>query len=320
MRGKLMEMWTAEEHKAILNEHPDNAVAAHRYSLSGCGKVSRQLVQYWRKVFITDGTLAKANKAIVSTRRLRKFSPTEDIGVLPCFRKPYHSILVIPDQHSPYHHPDAWNFLAAVKAAFEPDLVVNLGDETDGHALSFHDSDPNLDSAGVELDKAREGLSYLHALFPTMLICDSNHGSMVYRKAKHHGIPAQAIKSYREILFPEHKAPGWSWADEWIVHTPLGAVMFKHQASNVVAEAAHQRCNLMVGHNHSLFEVKYAASSDYLYWGATSGCLVDNDAMAFAYGKTFMKKPIVGCTVVLEGRPVLVPMVLNSKGRWIGRV
>lgn len=45
-------------------------------------------------------------------------------------------------------------FLRHVRDTYGPDMVVNMGDETDGHAISFHDSDPNLDSAGVELEKA----------------------------------------------------------------------------------------------------------------------------------------------------------------------
>lgn len=319
MRGSLMRLCTADQHKAILDGNPDNKIAAKHYSQIMKKPVSPQNVAYWRKVFATSQV--KADREYYGQRRLRVPSPDDDIGSrLPDLRRVYRSVLVIPDQHEPYGHPDSLAFLSAVQVAFCPDLVVNLGDEGDYHGLSFHDSDPNLDSAGVELTKLQERIGKQYTLFPVELVCNSNHGSMVYRKAKHHGIPVQALKSYREILFPEHKAPGWSWADQWIVKTPLGEVMFKHQSSNVLADAAHERCNLMVGHNHSKFEVAYAAGSDFLYWGATSGCLVDNTSMAFAYGKNFTKKPIIGCTVILEGRPVLVPMVLNNAGRWIGRL
>ncbi len=317
MRGTLMRRWTADQHKVILTNNPDDGDAALVYGNS----VRRQNVTYWRKIFLAnDGNMAAADTADKQLRQLRVPSPDDDIGELPDLDKVYHCILHIPDQHHPYQHPDAHAFIDAIRAAFPVDIVVNAGDETDYHGLSFHDSDPNLDSAGVELEKAKVGLEQLYQIAPRQLICNSNHGSMAFHKAKHHGIPVQLLKKYRDVLFPTHGAPGWSWADQWVVKTPLGDVMFRHQSSNPVADAAHERCNLMVGHNHSKFAVEYCASSDFLYWGATGGCLVDNRSMAFAYGKNFTKKPIIGATVILEGRPMLIPMVLNKEGRWIGRL
>lgn len=330
MRGNLMRRCTALQHQAILNAHQTNAEAVVAYrAVPGLEEVTTQNVAYWRKIFIENkGNLSGTDRAIANERRLRTPQPDDDIGNLPDLDKTYHTILVIPDQHAPYQHPDALRFLAAVKDAFAPDIVVNLGDEVDHHALSFHDSDPNLDSAGTELEKAKVFVRELHKLYPEQLICSSNHGSLAFRKAKAHGIPVQYLKSYRDVLFPGNVrkvhasdgAPGWSWADQWIIQTPLGDVMFKHSSSNPTSDAAHERCNLAVGHAHGKFHVDYCASSDYLYWGATFGCLIDNSALAFAYGKLTKNKPIIGCGVILEGKPVLIPMVLNTKGRWIGRL
>ena len=52
------------------------------------------------------------------------------------------SILVISDQHAPYHHIDTLDFLSAIKEKYKPDCVVNIGDEMDWHSISFHDSHP----------------------------------------------------------------------------------------------------------------------------------------------------------------------------------
>lgn len=317
MRGSLMRLATREQHEEILKQKRDDLCVVPYAKLMG-KPVTRQNVAYWRRVFQTAGAQVKADRMYYGERKLRVPSPDDDIGVLPDLSMVYHCILHVPDQHHPYEHPDMIAFLSAVVSAFPVDLVVNAGDEADYHGLSFHDADPNLDSAGVELDKTRIAIGRLHTLLPNQLVCNSNHGSMVFRKAKHHGIPVQAIKKYRDILFPQHGAPGWSWADYWFVNTPLGPVKFQHQSSNPVAEAAHERCNLMVGHNHSKFCIEYAASSDWLYWAGTGGWLGDNKSYAFAYGKIFPKKPIVGCTLILEGKPMLIPMILNSAGRWIG--
>jgi len=94
------------------------------------------------------------------------------------------SILVISDQHMPYEHSDMFEFLEAVKKKYKPTMVVNIGDEVDKHALSFHDSDVDLPSAGYELEMAIEKITRMEKLFPEMSIVDSNHGSLALRKFK----------------------------------------------------------------------------------------------------------------------------------------
>ena len=108
-------------------------------------------------------------------------------------------ILCISDQHMPYHHPDTFKFLAAIKKQYKPTLIINGGDEVDQHALSFHDSDSDLPAAGDELVKATKFIKQLEKMFPTMLLLDSNHGSMVTRKMKHHGIPMKYLATSQQI-------------------------------------------------------------------------------------------------------------------------
>ena len=324
MRGGLMRLFTVTRHVEILTANSCNVAAAKVYTeavrLQGYA-VSRQNVKYWRKMFITcEGNMAKTDRELKEVRTLIPKQPVQGDSVFDPSRV-YRAILHIPDQHAPYNHRDAIPFLAAVKQAFAPDLVINAGDETDKHAMSFHDSDPNLDSAGAELEKAKLFLAELAKLFPYQLLCDSNHGSMHYRKAKAHGIPVQYLKTYRDILFPQGGGDGWVWAESWRVKTPLGDVLAKHQASGTaLVDAAHNQCNLLVGHNHGNYSIEYSASSKMLYWACYGGCLIDKDSLAFAYGKHTLRKPVLGCTVILEGRPMLVPMVLDREGRWIGKL
>lgn len=319
----LIKLWTKEEHQQILGSFLNNNDAAIAYNnkfRKGDVVVSRQLVRYWRSIFMDNkGSKAKANNALMQARKLVQPSPTDDIGdtFVPetCRR-----VLVIGDLHEPYTHPDAYDFLRTVRDEYCPDIVVQIGDETDGHAISFHDSDANLDSAGVELEKAKLGLEKLHSLFPNLLLCDSNHGSLIYRRAKAHGLPVQFIKKYRDILFPEHGAPGWSWGDAWDLNTPLGTVRFQHQVSgDLLLNAAHERKSMVIGHFHGKLDIQYAASSTALYFGAHCGCLIDNKSLAFAYGKLSRSKPILGCTVITDGCPQIIPMLLDDSGRWVGR-
>ena len=47
------------------------------------------------------------------------------------------------------------------------------------------------------------------------------------------------------------------------------------------------------------------------------GCLIDDKALAFEYNKTTVGRPIIGCGIIIEGQPMLIPMILDKKGRWI---
>lgn len=197
---------------------------------------------------------------------------------------------------------------------------ITVSGNCDQHALSFHDSDPNLDSAGVELEKAKVQLEGIHKMFPNVLLPHSNHGSLIYRRAFAHGIPIQYIKKYRDILFPQHGAPGWSWADAWHLETPMGTVRFVHQTSgDFLLNAAHEGVNLVQGHEHGQMTIKYAANSHKLYFAAKAGCLIDPDSMAFAYGKLHRNKPLLGIMTITEGCPAIIPMLLDNSGRWVDR-
>lgn len=322
MRGHLKNLFPAEAHRAILTAHSCNVKAAEDYTARAPVGVtiSRQLVKYWRKLYVSDKSPAKVNAELRAERKLRTPEPLGRGGLFNPSRI-YRAIVVMPDLHAPYHHKDSLDFMRMVRDQFLPDLVVNLGDEADKHAMSFHDSDPNLHSAGDELAKTIPVMEDLSKIFPHMLLCDSNHGSMHFRKAKHHGIPTQYLKSYRDILLPNGGGRGWKWAENWRVRTPMGEVLFKHQPSGpILGDAAHNQCNEVVGHHHGKFTIEYGASSARLYWGMFAGCLIDKDSLAFAYGKHTLYKPILGCGVIINGVPTLIPMLLDKQGNWVGHL
>ncbi len=236
----------------------------------------------------------------------------------PNDRRKYKSILVLSDQHFPYAHPDIIPFLRACRKELVPDYIVNIGDEIDAHALSFHDSDPDLPSASDELKLARKQLKPIFNLFPDMTLVESNHGSMIYRKGKHLGIPKDYLRSYREIL----NAPeGWDWVDELVLQTPQGPVMFRHQfKKDPLIHAQQMAMSIVQGHFHEDFDVQYVSSPHRLLWAMTVGCLIDKKSLAFAYNKTNTKRPIIGLGHIRNGLPQLIPMLLDRAGRWIGRL
>lgn len=228
------------------------------------------------------------------------------------------SILVISDMHHPYAHQDVLPFLKAVKKKYKPTDVVCIGDEADFHDSSFHDSDPDLDSAGIELQKAIKGLKPIYALFPKVTVVESNHGSMVMRKALVGKIPRKAIKSYNDIL----DAPkGWKWVFDCVVNTPLGPVYFCHGKSGAAGRLASQYgMSAVQGHFHEKAQITYISTPQKLMFDAHTGCLADDKSLALGYNKVNPKRPIVSLLVIVDGIPQLIPMVLNTKGRWINRL
>lgn len=325
--GKLRKLFTNEEILTALEETNESLkdTADVLSDLRGV-TITPQLVNYWRrtlKEFTKKngepyvGTTVADREIRNKEVELRRPTPEDYEGKSTSVDNS--CILVIPDLHAPYQHPDALDFLVAVAAKYQPTRVINLGDETDGHALSFHDSDPNLASAGHELARAQEFLDKLHSIFPVQEFCHSNHGSLIFRRAHKSGIPVEYIKSYRDILLPGKDASGWSWHENIYVTLPNGEpVQFRHQVSgDYLQNAAHERTSLVLGHEHGKFKVEYRASKTALYWGLYSGCLIDRKSMAFAYGKLFPNKPILGCSIIIDSQPILVPMLLDENGRWV---
>jgi predicted phosphodiesterase len=218
-------------------------------------------------------------------------------------------ILFISDMHIPYHHPNLLNFLQMLKDRYNPTRVICLGDETDKHALSFHDSDPDLMSAGDELRAALPVIAKIHEMFPVMDLVDSNHGSMVWRKAKHHGIPRHYIRSYNEVL---GVGDGWKWHNDLVIDLPDGQKVYVHHGKTKDALKVSQSMGMsfVCGHFHEDFSIKYWANPNGLYFAMNSGCLIDDESYAFAYNNVNLHRPIIGTSLIIDGVPVLEAMPL----------
>lgn len=218
-------------------------------------------------------------------------------------------VLLISDLHIPYHHKDALDFLRDLKVEYKPTRVICLGDELDKHALSYHDSDPDLKSAGDELRAALPVVQQLYKLFPKMDLVESNHGSLVWRKAKTHGIPRSYIKSYNDVL---EVGEGWKWHYDMTINVPNSGPIYIHhgKSSDAVKTSQIMGMSHVCGHYHESFSVKYWANPLGLYFAVNGGCLIDDDSYAFAYNNTNLKRPIIGTPLIIEGVPVLEAMKL----------
>ena len=227
-------------------------------------------------------------------------------------------ILVISDLHIPYHRKDSFDFLKEIKKQFKPDTIINIGDEIDCHALSFHESNPDLPSAGHELSIAKEYIKELENIFPEMTLLDSNHSSLIYRRGIKHGIPRGFLREYNEFL----NVKKWKWVDDLVLTLPnKQRCLFTHgKSADVIKVSQIHSMNCVQGHFHSKFRIDYWANPDNLLWGMQVGCLIEQKNMAFHYAKNFKTKFVMGCGMIIDSIPKLMPMVLDKNGRWIGKI
>lgn len=150
---------------------------------------------------------------------------------------------------------------------------------------------------------------------PRMIVLDSNHGSLVYRKGKWAGLPRIVFKTYNQIL----EAPkGWKWVNDLVVDSPSGPIYLHHgKSSHPTMLSRNMAMNTVQGHFHSLFSINYWSNPLKSYWSVHSGCLIDDKSLAFAYNKTTLPRPMLGCTVILDGIPKLIPLITDKNDRWV---
>lgn len=233
----------------------------------------------------------------------------------------HETVLAISDLQVPFQHEDAYTFLKAVAYGYQPTQVICIGDEVDFHALSDYDPDPDGFSAGHELQRAIDKLAPLYEMFPAVKSCISNHTMRPFRRAYKFGIPRALMRDYGEFL----QAPkGWEWKNYHIID----GVRYEHghelgggQGKTCTANAPLKNGRSTVfGHFHANAGIHYTATPEHLLFGFNVGCLIDYKSYAFAYAHGMKSKPVLGCGIVDEGIPTFIPMLLNKKGRWVGRL
>lgn len=227
-----------------------------------------------------------------------------------------HTVLAIPDMHHPFCHQDALAFLREVKAVYKPDTVICLGDEADFHAFSRWPTDPDGMAPGKELAAAIDALMPFYIEFPEMMVCESNHTTRPMKKLFEAGLPAAFYPTYSKML----NAPdGWRWQQHWIID----GVRYHHGdagKSGQFAPAQYMKAfkqSNVHGHLHGFACVMYEGP----HFGINAGCLIDQKAYAFKYGRNIPIPVSLGCAIVIDGKAGhFIPMILDSNDRWIGRL
>ncbi len=201
------------------------------------------------------------------------------------------------------------DFVSDVYDQWSCDRTVFIGDVLDLHAISFHERELDADNVFGESQAAIEQVSAWHDAFPNAQVCIGNHDERVVRKAKTVGIPEAMLKPYSELW----ETPTWEWDMEFTID----GVRYVHgtgcsgerPAYNL---AAKTMVSTVMGHTHSVGGVSWLCGPNQTVFGMNVGCGVDPEHPAMRYGKGWLKRPILGCGVVVDGAPYFELMDLQN--------
>ena len=232
----------------------------------------------------------------------------------------FKNVMVISDLHFPVEHPEALDFLEALKQKCKPDLCVQIGDLVDLHNFSRYKIDPNFISPIDEIEKGKEKLARMQEIFPKLYVVWGNHDVRIKDRAKEAGIPDIALKEFVDLYDIYRK--NWHFCYTLILNEKNERLktMFIHgKKADPVQLSLLEQFHTLQGHYHTKPIANYGANTQALRWGMNVGCLVDQNHICFDYAKLNTRKFILGSGVIENNNPKFYPMWLDKKGRWLGK-
>ena len=232
----------------------------------------------------------------------------------------YSRILICSDSHLPNHHEDTIDFYSAIINKLKPTYCCHVGDLCDFSSLQVNRNiDPNIDSPVLELTKTREAIKEFEKLFPKLDITYGNHDLRLQRKSENMGIPSDFIKGFNQLL---NITADWKWHQKLLIPLPSGQDLFvtHNFKANILQSAMGLNCCFACGHFHTQMQLSYASSPTQLYWAMCVGTTLNPKSDAFKYQRTFVKRPLLGCGIVIDSIPQIIPMILDKHGRWTGKI
>ncbi len=208
------------------------------------------------------------------------------------------SVLVVGCTHLPFELPGFLDFCIDIGRRCKCSIFVHIGDLVDNHSISYHEHDPNGWSPENEMKQVDKHLKGWFKAFPKLYLCRGNHDKLVDRKGKTVGLPRRCFRPFRDIWgLPKE------WEDEF--EFQIHGVRYIH-GTGYSGKYAHvqlsydSRQSAVMAHTHSIGGADYTANKMSCVFGMNVGCGIDRKRYAFAYGKDFRRKPVVGCGVVTD--------------------
>jgi len=222
---------------------------------------------------------------------------TNRLWLLKEDKKPINRVVgVVGDVHLPFELDDYLSFVIKSFIKHKVTDIVFIGDLIDNHAISRHINSTKAMSPVREYQLALEKVKEWTATFPKAKFCIGNHDSIPSRQLADLGIPPLFLKSYKSL---------WELPNKWEVDVEfiIDEVYYFHGINSsgkdgAVNTALLNRMSTVQGHSHSFLGCKFLANKRDVIFGMNVGCGIDIDSYAMEYGKSFIKKPTLGCGVV----------------------
>lgn len=228
------------------------------------------------------------------------------------------NLLYIGDCHFPFQHPDTFDFLDEIRRVYRPEIVVQIGDIVDLHGPSFHDAHPELPGPRDEFEAAKVEMQRFEKLFPHTTVTEGNHGLRPERVAKKMGMLPEMVTDKNTLW----GTPTLHYTRRHVHTLPDGskivAVHGDKGCPPLTSNSRRGACHTVAGHRHTEGGIRYYVLGDgSVRWAAQTGCLVDDDHPAFDYTPY---RSVLGSLVIEDATPVFLPLKLDRRGRWTGRL
>lgn len=204
-------------------------------------------------------------------------------------------------------------FLSKIEKKYKVNKIVCLGDLVDWNSISYHEKHPSMSNASLEYQKAKKQVAILAKRFPRVEMIQGNHCSLTERQAITVGLPVEVLKDFNEI---------WELPKTWKVYPRFSELEYdgflamhgdgaaKTGQFGAVKTAMARFQSTVAGHLHAELGCWAYCNGNARVWGVNVGCGVSHKDLSQAYGIRFTRKPIVGCAVILDGHPIVIPMEL----------
>ncbi len=224
--------------------------------------------------------------------------------------------LVISDLHIPFHHPDTIAFIKFLIKRFKIKITFQSGDILDGYFMSRYGKDPYAMSAAKEIELSQIFLDKLEKVLPELYITLGNHtAGRAASKLSDAQIPMDVGLFLDGVYGGLPK--GWNWCNDLILNKKT---LITHSIGNPKEDKfIHiNKMNIITGHLHSDSMIRWVMSNGTLHYRASVGCLIDKHQKAFKYHKKDWRDIVLSCLVVVDGLPIMYPMIVDKHNRWVG--
>ncbi len=209
-------------------------------------------------------------------------------------------VLAIGDLHLPVAHPGYLQFCKDLYKEWDCDTVVFIGDVADQQAISFHAANPECPGPTDEFALTKQQIAKWHKAFPVAKVCLGNHDMRVLRLAESVNIPSKYLRNHSDVW----STPKWDWQYSFIID---GVYYFHGEGTSGLYPAANATrkllCSVVMGHTHAASGIYHVANPLSRTFGLDVGCGIDVRAFQFAYGKHYLRRPILSAGIILDGTP-----------------